>query len=279
MNFDSDHWNIAEEQFSLWLKGNKQRNLTITEILKSTYFIFRKEQSDKLTKLCNQAFEIFVEREKRNLRESLLHEPSILYSKTSFERERESDSWKRLTKAKNYEIINGILSGDQKVFNDLYEYEFPKVVRMIKKYSGNIENAKDIFQDSLVILIEKVNRKELDLTCSVKTYLYSISRILWSAQLRKNQLTISLDDEYGNIETDDIFINFDSTLPDVYDDVNKAIEMLGNQCKKLLECFYYKKMSWNEIAITLGYKSAASAKNQKYKYLERIRNTVAYELE
>ena len=61
--------------------------------------------------------------------------------------------------------------------------------------------------------------------------------------------------------------------------LNNAIEKLGYPCKKLLECFYYKRMSWNEIAFALGYKSAASAKNQKYKYLERIRSAVGYEKE
>jgi len=54
---------------------------------------------------------------------------------------------------------------------------------------------------------------------------------------------------------------------------------MGDQCRQLLECFYYKKMSWDEIANALGYKNAASAKNQKYKYLERIRSTVSYAIE
>jgi hypothetical protein len=54
--------------------------------------------------------------------------------------------------------------------------------------------------------------------------------------------------------------------------------LLGDPCKELLECFYYKNLSWSEIASRLGYSSAASARNQKYKCLERIRKAVNVEV-
>lgn len=186
MDLENNQWNIADEEFSLWLNGNKHDgNLSITEILKSTYLIFRKKQRIRLETFCNKSFDYFLKREKEKLADSLKYK----FERVMFSRCSDPESLLRMAKERkerNDKIINGILSGDQRVFNDLYEYEFPKVVRLITKNSGNIDSAKDIFQDALVILIEKVNRMELDLTCSVETYLYSICRILWLEQLRKD---------------------------------------------------------------------------------------------
>ena len=276
MNVENDQWNIADEEFSLWLNGDKHDgNLSLTEILKSAYFVFRKEQRVRLATFCKKSFDYFKEKEKKKLAKPLdLRDNNIRFAI----RTPEPGYWEKLTKEKNEKIINGIRSGNQQVFNDLYENEFPKVVRLITKNSGNMDSAKDVFQDALIILIEKTNRMELDLNCSIKTYLYSICRNLWLEQLRKDKKTISLDDSYGHFESDTVVTNLD-TVPDIYDDVNDAIEKLGDPCKQLLECFYYKKMSWDEIAKALGYRNAASAKNQKYKYLERIRSTVSCVIE
>lgn len=85
-------------------------------------------------------------------------------------------------------------------------------------------------------------------------------------------------DSYGHYENDIIIVN-PQPISDIYDEVNDAIEKLGDPCKQLLECFYYKNMSCDEIAKSLGYKNTASAKNQKYRYLEWIRSTVSHEIE
>jgi len=277
MNSENDQWNLADKEFSLWLNGNKQDgNRTLTDILKSTYLVFRKEQRFRLETICKKSFDYFKKKEKEEEKKKLTRlfestENSIMYSLCASE----PVYYERLTKDENKRIISGILSGNQQVFNDLYEHEFPKVVWLILRNSGNMDSAKDVFQDALVILIEKVNHLEHDLTCSIKTYLYSICRRLWLEQLRKDKKTIHLTDSYDHIETDLVIINHD-TIPDIYDEINDAIEKLGNPCKQLLEAFYYKNMSWDEIAKALGYKNAASAKNQKYKYLERIRSTVSF---
>lgn len=83
------------------------------------------------------------------------------------------------------------------------------------------------------------------------------------------------DEEYNS---NDISIHF-YTTPDIFDTVRTTIETLGDPCKQLLECFYYKNMNWDEIASKLGYSNAASARNQKYKCLERIRKTVNVEVD
>lgn len=78
--------------------------------------------------------------------------------------------------------------------------------------------------------------------------------------------------------TDDISVHYYST-PDIFDNVAKVINNLSDPCKQLLECFYYQNLSWDEIASKLGYANAASARNQKYKCLERIRSKLSATVE
>ena len=53
--------------------------------------------------------------------------------------------------------------------------------------------------------------------------------------------------------------------------VEQSLEQLGEPCKSLLELYYYDKMTMEDIAETLNYKNAATAKNLKYKCLNRLR--------
>jgi len=270
MDIQNINWDIADSDFNSWVNGEKEKNnIPLTEILKSTYLAFRKKQSDMLVNICNHALELWNEKERRRIEEDLKFDSHLRFQLT---RETETEYQIRV-QTRNDEIIHGILLRDQQVFNRLYEEDFPKVVRLVLENSGNIDLAKDIFQDGLVIFIEKIYHQNLVLTCSVSTYLYSICRNLWLEQLRKDRKNIPLNDSYDYPEENISIIGNDGA-PDVYEEVQCAIEALGEPCKKLLESFYYKKMSWEKIASSLGYASAASARNQKYNCLEHIRHTL-----
>ena len=280
MDFGNKQWDQADQDLNLWLNGNNtESNLLHSDILKSIFLVFRQKQIERLSYFCKQAFEYYQEQESIKLQK--VYDSVVEYDEVRFRKGEPLSEYEITANAKreNRRIINGILSGDYKIFNDLYEYEFPKVVNLIIKNSGNIEMAQDVFQDAIVILMEKVYAQKLDLTCSVKTYLYSICKYLWLDQLRQNkrekQMIQFFDEEYNS---NDISIHFYNE-PEILDNVATAINALGDPCKQLLECFYYKNMSWDEIASSLNYANAASARNQKYKCLERIRNIVNVEVE
>ena len=272
MDFENNQWDLADGDFKQWLNGDNNGSYPpLSDILKSTYLAFRQKQIERLRRICNQALEYYQEQER--IKFQIAQEPWFEDNNINFRYRRLSESEERdETFEENQRIINGILAGDQFIFNEIYEYEFPKVFNLINNNSGSVEIAKDVFQDAIIILIENVHAKKLDLTCSIKTYLYSICKYLWLDQLRQNKRERQMIDMYEEeYITNDISIQFYKT-PDVFDNVSSAIKTLGDSCQHLLECYYYKNMSWDEIANELGYSSAASARNQKYKCLERIKS-------
>jgi RNA polymerase sigma factor (sigma-70 family) len=291
MESENKQWDLADQDLNLWLNEDKhESDLPFSDILRSTYLAFRQKEIRRIFNFCKKAFEHHhqVKQQEakqessirfkkfnkdfqiKGLAEELIKEFDVPYYRKSSYSKKEIDDW---TRKENEKIIKGIIDGDQNIFNDLYEFEFPKVVELVIQNSGTIDMAKDIFQDALVIFIEKVYAKKLDLTCTVSTYLYSICRFLWMDQLRQNKREKPISDNSTYLIADITIAGFDNS-PDIYEKVNTAIESLGNPCKQLLESYYYKNLSWDEIATNLGYANSSSARNQKYKCLERIRKTV-----
>lgn len=269
-NLETTSWDNAESNFQSWLKGNNGNKTDIlTDILKTTYLLTRNRLKGLLSKYCDNSLSYLARKEELSAQISLRKADQVS------ERLLEFDIIGLSVKEENAKIIDGLYSGNQEVFNDLYEYEFPKVVKLITQNSGSVDNARDIFQDALVILMEKVYYKELHLSCSIGTYLYAISQNLWLSKLRRNKFFISLCKlSFINSELEVRFIE-DENTPENIDSIINAIENLGKPCKQLLELFYYKNESWNDIATTLGYSNGASARNQKYKCLERLRKQLA----
>jgi DNA-directed RNA polymerase specialized sigma24 family protein len=56
--------------------------------------------------------------------------------------------------------------------------------------------------------------------------------------------------------------------------ISRCFDQLGDPCHTLLDLFYYQKKSMEEITVELNYKNTDSAKNQKYKCIERLRKLV-----
>jgi hypothetical protein len=217
MEIENQQWDLADQDLNNWLNGNKHKGrIPLSGILKSAFLTFRQKQIERISQFCTKAFEYHIEQER--IRAEIVREPifedneirfQIVHDLSESEERELSESEERelseseerdIKSEENKRVIDGILSGNQKIFNDLYEYEFPKVVNLIVRHSGNIESAKDVFQDAVIILIEKVYSNKLDLTCSIETYLYSICKYLWMDQLRRNKRVFQMiklfDKEY-----------------------------------------------------------------------------------
>ena len=80
---------------------------------------------------------------------------------------------------------------------------------MVYQMGGTSEDARDIFQDGLIIMLEKLDTKEFALTCKFKVFLYCICEHLWKSVLAKrraatNYLTSRLETESNNDFADQI---------------------------------------------------------------------------
>lgn len=156
---------------------------------------------------------------------------------------------------------------EDKAFGALYHY-LPKVEKLIQSNSGTKEDARDVFQEALIVFCRKAKKSSFVLTASIDTYLYSTCRFLWNNELRKRKLEIS-DTKIDLPENLDLEGQEEELSR--LQNAEKALGQLGQKCIELLQFFYHQAMSMKEIAEKLNFSSEKSARNQKYKCLEQAK--------
>ncbi len=175
------------------------------------------------------------------------------------------------TDSKEQELLHGLALNNRQAIETIYKDNYNMVQTLIINNSGSPDDAKDIFQEAMIVLYEKVKTGSFELNCQIKTYVYSVCRRLWLKRL--NQLQRSAP-EIENIE-ESIAIEDELELHEQRNSdfllMEKAMNHLGEPCKSLLEAYYLQKKSMVEIAGNFGYTNADNAKNQKYKCLMRLK--------
>ena len=145
------------------------------------------------------------------------------------------------------------------------------VQNLVQNNSGTADDAKDIFQEALIVLFEKARSGNFELNCQIKTYLYSVSKRLWLKKLIHNQkITPAAENVEDTIAVEEDMEVYEQRNLD-FENMELAMQNLGEPCKSLLESFYIRKKNMVEIAGDFGYTNADNAKNQKYKCLMRLK--------
>lgn len=158
---------------------------------------------------------------------------------------------------------------DQAAFKALYAH-FPKVERLVRANSGTKADAKDVFQDALVIFHRRVRSVGFTLTSSISTFLYAICRNLWREELRKrNKLLTGWDAPEVAEEPADLAALL--VREGEFKQAEQALRSLGDKCLELLKRFYLGKEPLMAIAQALGFAGEGAAKTRKYKCLEEAR--------
>lgn len=170
------------------------------------------------------------------------------------------------------DTLAGLKSGDQGILDKVYKDNYRTIESMILKNSGSVDEAKDIFQDTMMVFYRNVSKEGFQLTASISTYLYSISHRLWMKRLRETS-KLSFSEEDGVVEAFDfelIYQSADATLNQVV----KLLEKNGKNCLEILKKMYFNNLSFEAIASDLGYASGQVVREQKYRCIKRVREDI-----
>lgn len=149
------------------------------------------------------------------------------------------------------EIIDCLRSRQSHVVRYLSDRYLSMIRLMVYQAGGIPDDAKDIFQDGLIIMIEKIDRDDFVLTCKFKTFLFSVCKNLWWKVLEKRRAA----ENYLNRKLDDfVVVDFTEEYDQkVYRDlIYDIFESLDPVCQEMLK-LYWQDYSHKEIAEKLGY--------------------------
>jgi RNA polymerase sigma factor (sigma-70 family) len=145
------------------------------------------------------------------------------------------------------------------------------VQTLILNNRGSSDDAADIFQETMIVLYEKSINPSFELSCQLKTYIYSVARRLWLKKLQQQQRIGLQTDDFEQVIPIEDDVEDHQKQQDSFTIMEKAMAKIGEPCKSLLEAFYINKKQMQEIALEFKYTNADNAKTQKYKCLVRLK--------
>ncbi len=167
------------------------------------------------------------------------------------------------------DYIKGLLTNDRKVIQEIYDKTYPGIVSLVKKNSGVEDDAWDMFQEGLILILKKVREPNFNLSSSFFSFFYGICYNLWRNELQKKRRTeVTLVDDNKYIVDDNI-----------EDTMHKASQLslykekflgLGARCQELLKLHLEKRLKLKEIAKTMGYANENVVKQQKHKCQQQL---------
>jgi RNA polymerase sigma factor (sigma-70 family) len=160
------------------------------------------------------------------------------------------------------EVFERIKRGDEKALEMIYKKYYRMMVKIVVSNSGTEEEARDIYQEALIVFWQKATSGNLVMTAKMSTYIYSICQNLWRKELdRKKRLSN---------EEKDTPVTMDTESKERNSIVAKCIEQLGETCRKVLMYYYFEEMSMQDIADRLGFANTDTAKTKKYKCKKKL---------
>lgn len=163
---------------------------------------------------------------------------------------------------KDQEIFEKICQGDEKSLELIYKKYYRMMTKLVISNSGTEQEAKDIYQEAVVVFWQKAVSGKLVLTSKISTYIYSICQNLWRKELdRKKRLSNEEKDSEVHLSHDE---------EERAKIINECIHRLDETCRKVLMYYYFDGMSMQDIADKLGFANTNTAKTKKYKCKKKL---------
>jgi len=167
-------------------------------------------------------------------------------------------------------LIDQLKNEDNTSFEILYRFYFPTIASYIKQNMGGIEDAEDIFQETIIVLLKKLRQTDFELTSSLKTYLFAISKNLWLKRLRNKSLISVADFEKYQLQTDvfSVEIQPEKTKEEK---VDQWLSKVTTHCQGILKALFFFHEPMESLMKKMGWKNKKVAANQQYKCIQQVK--------
>lgn len=170
------------------------------------------------------------------------------------------------------QVLAGLRSSrskEDRYLKYLYQQHLPKVIQFVLTHNGNEADARDVFQDGMVVFYKNVKAGKFRGESTISTYIFAICKFLWFKKSKKESRYV----EYTLPERAAIGEN--PHLKIVNEErqqiVLKLFGKMGKRCKELLILTLYQNFSMKEVAELMGFKNEQNARNKKYKCIKQLK--------
>lgn len=174
----------------------------------------------------------------------------------------------------NKDLIKGIRNHDSSILHHVYQYHYPIIEGYIIHNQGSRDEARDVFQEAMIIVYNKIRSDELELTCKFGTYLYSICKNIW-IQERKKYLHRAEKLRQQPLVVNDPGPGEDPLLKKHLNELfDKHFADLSSDCQKILS-MYFNNFSVEDIRTAMKYKDLHHTADRKYRCKKSLMKRIA----
>jgi len=169
------------------------------------------------------------------------------------------------------ETLTRLQNRDNAAYRLLYSFYYPGIEKFVKQNSGTTADADDVFQETIMVLLQKVPKEDFVLTSSIKTYITAVASNIWLKRLRAAKRTTQLD---GNYEWEDMTLaawEQEEEKRLKRNRLQRVFEKLTRHCVVFLTKTFLSGASREQLMEEMGYKNTHTFDSQKYKCLEQAR--------
>ena len=181
------------------------------------------------------------------------------------------------------ELFAALVRADGDAFDELYREAYPKTRRALLNRNCPEAQAEDLFQDALVALWQNARDGKYQLRSGTRlsTYLTQLCINRWIDRTRRVEFrrteTREEIPELGSraaTAAEEADREARALLEARHEHLEACFARLGEACQSMLRRFYFERASLTAIAEERGI-SAASAKTEKYRCMQRLRRLCA----
>lgn len=171
--------------------------------------------------------------------------------------------------------IADLLQSKNNSFEVLYKNYKDEFIGFARKFSLKDDEIIDIYQETFLSFYENLLKGKLtELTCSIKTYLFSIGKFKIYEYLRANSKLKVIDTPINeDITLDDLSLE-NEVLSKREQLVKVNFKKLGTQCQQILELFYLQGKTLADIKDEEHYENTDVVKSLKSRCLKKLKALV-----
>lgn len=166
--------------------------------------------------------------------------------------------------------IGGLPEND--ALKQLYKRNLPPVTSFVLKNSGSENDAKEMLQEAIIALYEKIKANDFQAKAKLSTFLFAVAKNQWYNQLKRKEVPtdhLTHSKTLNHEETDGANENKAQN-----EWIFGLMNHLKKDCKDILIYSIYQKYSMAEIAEMMNFKNEQIARNKKSKCLGYFKKLV-----
>jgi RNA polymerase sigma factor (sigma-70 family) len=158
-------------------------------------------------------------------------------------------------------------------YNLLYNFYYPYIEKFVLRNSGSAADAQDVFQETIIVLLDKVPKEDFTLTSSMKTYMMAVASNIWLKRLRDARRVLhSNESEADNSLQNWELMEYRSTAEDSnLNLLQRIFQRMTRHCVIFLTKTFLNGLTRDKLMEEMGYRNTHTFDNQKYKCLEQAR--------